>query len=491
MSKPNIIFILSDQHRFDWMGCAGTEFTDTPNMDRLAAAGIRFSHTSCNAPLCGPSRMSMLTGRHQYRNGVYINEHCLSSDVPTIAHSLGLGGYETLLCGRMHFMGPDQRHGFENRIVGDICRCYPGAPMTEYKGIEGAASSIKKAIEHAGPRDTPVLQYDRAVTDGFEQFIEKRDDERPLFATVGYYGPHRPWSAPPEFYEKAAHAMEGKDRIIPFEGEYHPWFKDRLEQNGEPLTPLDRVEEIRANYAGMISYLDTLIGKVLKAAEQLPGETLVVYSSDHGDMVGDRGLYGKCSFYETSLNVPLIFAPLKGSVEGLAAEPGTVVEYNTSLIDLAPTLTEFTGSPDLPIQDGDSLEPFLRGEKPDNEFWKNREIFSELELLRKPPIRMILKDKLKLNYYHTFDEVELYDIKADPDENVNLADNPDYAIKKKELITELMKGWDPDWMMKDIERKMDDLDFMAHWGRTVGVKHLGKSELWDQPGVAKGEEPLS
>lgn len=123
--QPNILIFLSDQHRHDWMGCAGCDFVDTPNMDRLARSGVRFSNASCNAPLCGPSRMSLLTGRFSHRLGVYINEHTLDANTPTLAHVAARAGYETTLCGRMHFMGPDQRHGYQSRLVGDICTYQP------------------------------------------------------------------------------------------------------------------------------------------------------------------------------------------------------------------------------------------------------------------------------------------------------------------------------------------------------------------------------
>ena len=188
--KPNIILIVSDQHRGDWMSCTGDKHVQTPYLDALAARGVRFDDMLCNYPLCGPSRMSFLTGRHPFRNDITINEHSLSSDTPTIAHALGLAGYESVLAGRMHFNGADQRHGYEKRLVGDVCRCYAGGPITPVQGeLDGTMGNLKQATEKAGPGDNFIYDYDQDVTSAAERFMRERDDERPLFMTVGWYLP--------------------------------------------------------------------------------------------------------------------------------------------------------------------------------------------------------------------------------------------------------------------------------------------------------------
>lgn len=479
--QPNILIFLSDQHRHDWMGCAGCDFVDTPNMDRLARSGVRFSNASCNAPLCGPSRMSLLTGRFSHRLGVYINEHTLDANTPTLAHMAARAGYETTLCGRMHFMGPDQRHGYQSRLVGDICTCYAGGPRTDYGQIKGAASASRHALAHAQPGVSPVLQYDQAVISACERYLDDRDDDRPLLLTVGTYGPHHPYTAPPEFYQRARAAMEGADEPTGHsEAPLHPWHveKRQFEKSGPEGFDPERIREARANYAGMISYLDTMVGRVLDAAQRnLSGPTLVIYLSDHGDSVGDHGLVGKCNFYRSSTDVPLIFAPLlDGDDVGLGL-PGRIFEHPVSLVDLMPTITEIVDGPPSPLVDGESLAPILAGRE-DQRDWARRPVFSELELLRQPPVRMVRRGDWKLVYYHGHRPVHLFNLAEDPDEQTNLAQEPAHAPLRDELLALVLRDWDPDAIAADVRRSMDDLQWIAQWGREVG---LGKLELWDQP----------
>ncbi len=478
MTRPNIVLIVSDQHRRDWMGCAGNRVVETPTLDALAARGVRFTDACCNAPLCGPSRMSMLTGQHPYRNGVYINEHTLSSDVPTFAHALGLAGYETVLAGRMHFMNADQRHGFQSRLVGDICRCYAGGPQTDFSRTPGSASNGVKAVQQAHPGTSAVLEYDQAVTAAAVDYLAARTDDRPLLLTVGTYGPHHPFTAPPEYYDRARRRLaELGDEPVPHaETPLHPWHAERYAWHHEDTLTREQIAEARANYAGMIGYLDELIARVLESARQhLTGPTWVVYVSDHGESAGDHGLMTKCSFYQSSVGVPMIFAPLDGPVEGLAG--GRTFEAPVSLLDLCPTLAELAGGPTPPLQDGDSLAPILAGPV-DEAQWRDRPIFSELKLLDFQPIRMVRRGDWKLVYYHTLEPVHLFNLAADPDEQVNRAADPACAAVRDALLALMLADWDPEWINRDAARKNADLKYMAQWGRQVG---LGPMELWDQP----------
>ncbi|MCC2685428.1 MAG: arylsulfatase, partial [Paenibacillaceae bacterium] len=315
MDKPNIILLVSDQHRADWMGCSGSRYVHTPNLDRLATGGVRFAQTYCNSPFCVPSRMSMLAGRHPYRTQVWSNEHQLASEIPTFAHALGIAGYETVLCGRMHFKGPDQRHGYETRLVGDITPTYNGGPTTPYGPLKGSAAQGMKSLECAGPGDSPVLRYDEAVTAACETFLAERsrsqaeasqtpqaatNQQRPLFLTVGWYGPHPTFICPPDLYEQAESALGGEEGIPKDDEPLHPWVKDWFRRLNIDSATKEQIAIVRASYAGLINRLDQLIGRVLEAAKSLAGETYIVYLSDHGEMAGDHGMFWKQSFYEGS-----------------------------------------------------------------------------------------------------------------------------------------------------------------------------------------------
>jgi choline-sulfatase len=266
MTKPNIVFIVSDQHRGDFMGCAGNRVVRTPNLDRLAEGGVRFSQAYCNSPFCVPSRTSMLTGRYPHQTGVFVNSDHLASDIPTFVHGLALGGYETVLCGRMHFVGPDQRHGYQHRLVGDITPTYLGGPSTAYGDLKGTSAQGLRSIELARPGNSPVLEYDEQVTQAFEQFVSQRNPDagQPLFITVGLYGPHPPFVSPPELYEQAVQAMEAEDSVIPpDEHPRHPWLEHWFNRlNADQITP-KRKNEARANYIGLVNRLDQLIGRIV------------------------------------------------------------------------------------------------------------------------------------------------------------------------------------------------------------------------------------
>lgn len=509
MPHPNIILIFSDQHRRDWMGCAGCSFVETPHLDALAARGVRFSNAYCNAPLCGPSRMSFLTGRHPGRIGIYINEDCLDSNTPTIPQALGLAGYETVLCGRMHLMGLDQRHGFQKRLVGDICRTLPSGPDTDYGPLAGSASSMRKAIDLAQPGDSPVLRYDEHVTQAAERFLTERSraaHDTPLFVTVGWYGPHHPFIAPRELYEHARERMAGVDHPVPPLPEpVHPWLRSWMGSQKVTGESAERIAMVRANYAAMISLMDQRIGRVLDAAQALPGETLVVYLSDHGEMAGDQMLFGKGVMQEGSSGVPLIVARLKGEEEGapaalrrkdappaFACARSAVVDAPVSLVDLAPTLVAIAGAKPMPSVDGDDLLPLLANPiDAAEDAWAQRPVFSELKIGPNPPMRMVRRGNLKLCYYHGHPP-QLFDLAADPLEQHDLAGDPAFAAVRDELKTLVLKDWDPARVAADAGQKFMDFFYAGGWGRRDDPQW---NELWNpaKPVYEFGRvgEPLS
>jgi len=483
MTKPNILLIVSDQHRRDWVGCRETPWLRTPNLDDLAARGVSFDFAYCSSPLCGPSRMSMMTGRRPEKLGIFINEHSLSPDVPTMAHSIGLAGYETVLCGRMHFCGPDQRHGYQRRLAGDFVRSYAGGPITNLGENTGAASNLKRALETAGPHDNPVMRYDSYVTDCCEAFLAEREDDRPLFLTVGYYGPHHPWNAPPDRFEEALERVRSaKPRVVDPKGEtLHRFLK---EDGGCQIVSQEKLEEVRAAYAVMTEHVDSLIGRVMEAAKRLPGETLVVYVSDHGEMAGDHARYGKGVFYEASAGVPMIWASLSTQTN-LPIPHGREIPEPVSLMDLPPTLTTVAGGPPLPLQDGVDLWPTIQTGAAAGALKPDRIISSHMKgWADAPPMRMVRKGRYKLNYYATFGDHELFDLENDPEESMNLWDQPEYESVQTELLAEVLSDWDPEAIQSQGGLKHADMLYLANWGREVG---RGRGELWEPPLPPPGE----
>ena len=480
--KPNIIMIVSDQHRGDWMGCSGSRIVNTPHMDRMAAGGVRFTRAYCNSPLCVPSRMSMLTGRLPVHTGVHHNNDMLGSDIPTMAHALGLGGYETVLCGRMHFVGPDQRHGYQRRLVGDITDSYLGGPKTPYGDLEGTAGQGLTSVRKAGPGTSPVHQYDEQVLTAWEKFLTERkhDQENPLFLTIGFYGPHHPYVCPPELYKESLTAMRQYDTLVPKDDHpRHPWLDHWFERlRADDIDPA-QLHVARACYAGNISLLDRYIGRILNAVESLPGDTWVIYTSDHGDMAGDRGMFWKRSFYEGAIRIPLIFYPLQLNHSSYKVAKGSTIHEPVSLLDLAPTLVAMTSSPDMPQGDGDDISPLLNGETftvSDLERWRNRPILVELANQEDSAIRAVVYGDKKLVVYYGYEPVQLFNLSEDPFEKRNLAEDTEYQDMRNTMLEIATKGWNASDILSHLYEKRMDVQYLTKWGREVG---MGPLDLWN------------
>ncbi|MGF1483470.1 MAG: sulfatase-like hydrolase/transferase [Opitutales bacterium] len=466
---PNLIFLFSDQHRGDWMRCAGHPFAHTPNLDQLAGAGTRFTQAYCNYPLCGPSRMSVMTGRHPYRNDITINEHCLPSDIPTMAHALACAGYETILAGRMHFSGPDQRHGFQKRYVGDLNACMAGGPNAMGPPpMRRAAGNAAGAACHLGTGDCPGLHFDEAVTRACEHILA-RPRPQPLFLTAGFFLPHHPFFVPEAYFQAALERIPADDTPLPpldresahpFEQFQHPFV------TAPDLTPEKR-RQIRALYAAMITWLDERLGRVIDLAKQLPGETLILYSSDHGEFACDYDRIGKVSFLEPSLQVPLILARFQ---DGEPFGPqSTTCDNPVSLLDVAPTFIEAATAEPPSILDGDSLLPLL--EKPESANtpnWTERPVFAELAItvgkLDYPASRLLRRGDFKLHYHHTL-PLRLFNVREDPHEQHDLAGDPKYAALRDAMLAQLLDGWNPDLVKARARARSVDSAYLAEWGR--------------------------
>ncbi len=480
--SPNILFLFSDQHRGDWMSGLGHPYALTPHLDALAQAGTRFTQAYCNYPLCGPSRMSVMTGRHPFRNNITVNEHCLPSDVPTMAHSLARAGYETILAGRMHFSGPDQRHGFQQRYVGDLNACMAGGRPAMGEGpMRLAANNAKGAAAHCGAGECPGLHFDEAVTRACEHILSQpRDTGHPLFLTAGFFFPHHPFFVPQAYYEAALERMPADDAPLPRldpEG-FHPF--DAMQATREvatELTPAKR-REIRALYAAMITWLDERLGRVIESACQLPGETLILYSSDHGEFACDYDRIGKVSFLEPSLHVPMVAARFK---DGRPLGPiGLEVDAPVSLVDVMPTFLEAVKAPLPEPLDGQSLLPILDGRESGAEpRWKQRPVFAELCIrfgaMRYPASRCVRRGNHKL-HYHNGMPTRLFDLGSDPHESNDLAGIPDHADLQAALEALVLDGWDPDRVEAQAEARSRDMGYMAEWGR---AGHGPRGDVFD------------
>ncbi len=516
MSKPNVIVIVSDQHRGDWMGCAGSRIVETPHMDRMAAQGVSFTRAYCNSPLCVPSRMSMLTGLYPHVNDVYANDDTLRSDLPTWAHAFGLGGYETVLCGRMHFVGPDQRHGFERRLVGDITHCYPGGLRTDYGALQGASGQGMRSIRTAGPGHSPVLEYDEQVVRASERLLaelaaghtgrhaehlvnqqtNRQTDQqahqqtdgkpastRPLLLCVGLYGPHHPYVCPPAYYERAREAMAADALLPPDEEPLHPWYAAWRERLSADEIGEEQLLTARACYAGLISLTDTYVGRIVQAARRLPGETRVIYMSDHGDMAGDRGMFWKRNMLEGAIRVPLLMCTLNGSRTSdhmPDITQGRRIDAPVSLIDLASTFARWAEASALPQQAGRDLTPLLQDDRAQFQpSWQERPVYAELANDKDGIIRTVIRGEMKLVYFAGWDDHLLFDLRQDPNELRNVWADAAYGEARSSLTALILDGdWDPQHIRARLDAKEPALKYLTRWGKEVG---MGSLDLWHQP----------
>ncbi|KAF1046749.1 choline-sulfatase [Xylophilus sp.] len=438
------ILLLADQLTPRALSAYGNRVTRTPHIDRLAAGGVVFDAAYCPSPLCAPSRYGLLAGRLPSRFGGFDNASEMPSEVPTIAHHLRARGWRTILSGKMHFGGPNQLHGFEERLTTDI---YPAdfgwTPDWSQPGVREPWYHNPASIEQAGTciRSNQLDFDDEVVFRARRKLFEiaRSGTQQPFFLTVSLTHPHDPYAITEPYWN----LYRDEDIDLP-----------RVPQSAVADDPhsrriraaclLDRrpptaqqVRNARRAYYGAISYVDDQIGTLLHTLEQTgqAADTIVVLASDHGDMLGERGLWYKMSFFEGAARVPLIVhAPARFAPQRVASAVST--------IDLLPTLDALAaggGAPGPAAADveGRSLLPHLRGEAGGHD-----EAFAEyLGEGAIAPLVMIRRGRFK--YIHSpADPDLLLDLAADPDELYNLAADPAQAARVAAFRAEAAAHWD-------------------------------------------------
>lgn len=462
MKKPHILLIQSDQHNPFICGYAGNELVDTPHLDRLADEGVVFEQCYCNSPLCVPSRSSMLAGLLPTHTGVYNNFQQLRSDHATFATTLAIAGYDTVLCGRMHFTGYDQRHGFEKRLVGDLNPTFPRKErqQTLYGFLAGTPDQSRVCIDKSGAGSSAMLCFDRAVTDAACDYLRTRDDDRQLFMLVGYGNPHCPFVAPEELFHKYDRLLQDKEPepVEAFE-DLHPAIRQFIKLRGiEEITPKE-LHRVKAAYYANVEYLDSLIGEMISCARETLGEdVIIIYLSDHGECLGSHGLFWKSNFYEESVHVPLIVSAPKYFSGGRRESP--VV----SLLDIAPTLCDLGQAPHLPKEDGNSLLPLLTGDT-----WTREDLAISIlaDIKGDLPSAMIRQGRYKLFKYCNTDLPLLFDLENDPKELHNLAVDPAYQQLAAELLDRLHEYWNEDEALDALDQGLKQTDLLRRWAKAT------------------------
>ncbi|MFH1614247.1 MAG: sulfatase-like hydrolase/transferase [Planctomycetota bacterium] len=464
-NQPNIILIMSDQHSPCVLGSAGNRIIQTPNLDRLALSGMFFDHAYCASPVCVPSRMAFLTSQHCSDIRVWSNNCFLSSHIPTFVHSLGAAGYETVISGRMHFVGPDQSHGFEKRICGALYGSAHDSPKWESGPIPRTTINSKRiAIEVAGPGDTTFLAFDEDVAKAGCEYLRRYNGRRPFFLTVGFFLPHHPFICRGEDYEYYKGKITMPETPKGYFENLPPVLQDYTKKaHGFDPDSLTDKEILRARtaYYGMVTHMDRLCGEVLEALESSgqTQNTVVIYVSDHGEMLGDRKLWWKWSFLEASVRVPLIIS----WPERLPSN--TRIPEIISLLDIGPTLIDIAGGEQLPNAIGNSMRSVLFDE-PSRSSWPNEAIAEISDKGDIPPGRMIRKGPWKLVKYHGHKPL-LYNLEENPEEIYDRAEVPENKAIVRNLLEQVQKGWDGELILRACNRNKKDLAVLAKYYNKV------------------------
>lgn len=437
---PNLLVIMSDEHAPQFSGFGGHPLVRTPHLDALAARGVTFDAAYCASPLCTPSRMSFMTGRHVHRNpGGWDNSSHLSTDAATWAHAVRAAGYDCVLAGKQHFTDPDDLHGFRAQLAFDLHAASPHGQADWSHGVSSAPHPWPGVAE-AGPGRTRELDVDDGVTAAAVRYItEAAASGRPWAMDVGYIAPHFPLVAPPRFwnlYDPGAIDLpvipDGHLDALP------PAIRRMRGAFGLADFPDDQVRRARHGYYALCSYLDEQVG-LLVAALEATGQldnTAIIYTSDHGEMAGEHGMWRKSNFYEQSARVPLIVA-WPGHLPA-----GRRVTAGVSHVDLIAAMLEAADADRLPGMDGQSLLPLARGDDGAAAAWPD-EVFAEyLAHGVGAPVAMLRHGPHKLIHAHG-DPPVLFDLVTDPGEFRDVAGDPAYAAILANLQARLGRRWDP------------------------------------------------
>ena len=425
MTRPNILIFMVDQLNGTLFPDGPADWLHAPNLKALAARSTRFKNCYTASPLCAPGRASFMSGLLPSRSKVYDNAAEFASDIPTYAHHLRRAGYQTCLSGKMHFVGPDQMHGFEERLTTDI---YPAdfgwTPDYRKPGerIDWWYHNMG-SVTGAGVAETSnQMEYDDDVAHFAKSKIydlARGHDPRPWALTVSFTHPHDPYVARRKYWD----LYENCDHLLPEVpamdyNSLDPHSKRIFDANDWRSFDItdDHIRRSRRAYFANISYLDDKIGEVMEALETTGQDATILFVSDHGDMLGERGLWFKMSFFEGSARVPMMIAA-PDMPPGLVTTP-------VSNIDVTPTLCDLAGvslSEIAPWIEGESLVPLGNGTP------RTTPVAMEYAAEASYAPMVALRQN-QWKYTHcTLDPDQLFDLDTDPHELTNLATDPTHT----------------------------------------------------------------
>ena len=435
MSNQNVLFLFSDEHRRDALGCYGHAQVKTPNLDQLAARGTRFINAYTSSPICVPARASLAAGEYVHETRCWSNAQAYQGDPESWGHRLQSQGHRVDSIGKLHYRGKEYDNGFDNEIL----PLYIRNGMGWIKGLLRDHEAVLDCSGYAaeiGPGDNSYTQYDLGVTReacGWLNNKKNTDSDKPWALFVSWLRPHYPLTCPPEFYE--LYPLNELDDARFTQQQLHPVVQ-RIRRNFDYdnyFTPETR-QVARASYYGLCSFLDHQVGQVLAALEASgqADNTLIIYTSDHGDHNGDRGLWTKMTLYDESTAVPMI-------ISGRGIAQGKAVSTLASLVDIYPTILSAAGADD----DGKGRPGIALQTLAYNDDF-DRPILSEYHDGGSPTGMFMLRNaRWKYNYYPGY-APELFDMLTDPDELIDLGESALHVDIRAQCYAQMQALVDPE-----------------------------------------------
>ena len=458
--KQNILIVMADQLTALALGCYGNPTVKSPNIDRLAAEGVKFKSAYSSSPLCTPARYAFMTGQNISQCGGYDNAAYMPSTMPTFAHYMRMMGYQTTLAGKMHFVGPDQLHGFEKRVTTDV---YPAdfGWMPDWNNSDERIDlwyHNMSSVEQAGVAAiTNQLAYDDEVGAQSIRAIydhARSDDDRPMCLVSSFIHPHDPYAARKKYWD----LYEGIDIPLPSvprpskdqQDPHNLRLEAVIDLDNNPVTDEQTKNARRAYYAN-VSYVDEWVGKLRDTLDEcgMGDNTTIILTADHGDMLGEFGLWYKMSFREWSCRIPMIIHNPQRFQPSQISQPVAQIDVLPTLMDLALESTGVAKPEPLDPLNGRSLVPLCDGNTADD---PNQCISEYLAEGTGAPMLMIRRAEYKYINCIT-DPDQLFDLREDPNELNNLAG--DHADENQQALLagfreEASNYWDAESLREDV-----------------------------------------
>ncbi len=439
LERPNLVFITTDQHRGDCTGIDGHPILETPHLDQLANEGVYFPRAYSPCPVCVPARMVMMTGQSPYNTGFFTNSSSALGQTDTLPRILGGLGYQTQLIGKAHFSPQRARLGFDNTIINESGRYREGDDYhlwlnkTPYAGLERATSIGNNDVFSRRSVVPETHHVNTWTANECIEFLDRRDPTCPFFLWMSFSRPHSQYD-PPAPYDAWYDPEDVPPPIrTPDEDFLPPELREAsLRYDWDRMSPA-RIARARQHYFGQITHIDHQIGRFLAALRWMGlwDNTLVIFTSDHGDMMGDHGLFFKSHFFEGSGRVPLILRAPRGW-EGVI--PARRYEKPVSLVDVLPTLISAAGGRVPEQADGVSLLPALEGDDPVEDRIFHGEIGGE-----KRRHHCLADGRYKYMWFRLGGCEYLFDLKEDPNEVNNLARDEDRVVEWRNRLIKLLE----------------------------------------------------